>query len=132
MTIVGLGQAKSEDKRGTNCLQIFSVAPGCPGIVSGTKNWGIMGKGQKIGIFHFSQNRPAGHMPLQADLALSTRQAIDVHIGAARQCTDAIEAGVMHTYGYGKRGSWANERRGRGCLCMLAVQAEPLVLLSVH
>jgi len=37
---------------------------------------------------------PAGHVPLQADWALGTGQAIGIHTGAGGQCTFAIEAGV--------------------------------------
>jgi len=49
--------------------QIFKIAPGWPGTVLGTEG---------------------SHASLQADWALGTRQAIGVHTGEGRQCTDAI------------------------------------------
>jgi len=62
------------DKQGAmregDCLQIFSVAPGCPRDGIGHKKIGggggihtdtVMGKHQKIGIFHSLCDRLAMH-----------------------------------------------------------------------
>jgi len=55
------------------CLQIFSIAPGCQGLV--------LGKG-------------GSYAPLQADWSLSIREAISTNTGAGRQCADVIEADI--------------------------------------
>jgi len=45
--------------------------------------------------WHFSfLAAPAGHAPLQADLAQDTGQVIGAHTSASRQCADETKAGV--------------------------------------
>jgi len=71
-------------------------------------------------------------VPLQADWALGTRQAIGIHTGAGRQCADAIEAGVSadrpeHIHTGTESGDLGQKKGGDGAAYeCLAAWAEPL------
>jgi len=54
----------------------------------------VMGRGQKIGIFHSSRDRLAMCYGRQIGHAMSTRQAIGAHTGTGGQCADATETGI--------------------------------------
>jgi len=101
------------------------LSPNFPGMVLPQKfEESVMGRGQKIGIFRFSRDRPAMRHGRQIGHCNGHyQQAIGAHTGAGGQCPDAIETGVgadgpariVHT-GTGSGRGLRRAKRGTGLL----------------
>jgi len=77
------------------------------------QKWGVMGRGQKIGVFRLSRDWPT--MRQIGHSALDTQAQVD---SAKTQHTQALVLTGRHVYYtlVRKTGPWVSEKRGRGCL----------------